>query len=69
MIKGLAADIIVTIYLLSTLLLRFYAEKGLADYAFLSLAVGVIFLVFLWALIKTKILVPDYFGLLKKKLK
>lgn len=69
MIKGLAADIIITIYLLSTLLLRFYAEGGLAEHPFMSLTAGVIFLVFLWALIKAKILVPDYFGLLKKKSK
>jgi len=68
MIKGLLADIIITIYLLGTLLLRIMAEPALEKHPFISIAVGVVLLVFIWALIKTKILVPNYFGLLKKKL-
>jgi len=67
MIKGLFADIIITIYLLGTLLLRFMVEPTLENRPFISIAVGAVLLLFLWALIKTKVLVPDYFGLLKKK--
>jgi len=69
MIKGLAADLIVTVYLLATLYLRFQAEKGLVDYPFLSIAVGVVMLLILWAFIKGNIIQPDYFGLLKKRKK
>lgn len=67
MIKGLFADIIITIYLLGTLLLRIMAEPALENHPFISIAAGLVLLLFLWALIKTKILIPNYFGLLKNK--
>jgi len=64
MIKGLLADIIITVYLLGTLLLRIMVEPALEQHPFISIAVGVVLLSFLWALIKTSVLVPNYFGLL-----
>lgn len=67
MIKGLAADIIVSIYLLVTLFFRFQAEKGLADHPIFSILGGVVLLGVLWALIKTNILAPNYFGLMGKQ--
>jgi len=67
MIKGLFADIIITIYLLGTLLLRIMAEPALEKHPFISIAAGLVLLLFLWALIKTNILKPNYFGLLKNR--
>jgi len=69
MIKGLAADLIVTVYILSTLFLRFVVEHTLVNHPFISVGVGVVLLLVLWSLIKIKFLVPNYFGLLKKRSK
>jgi|GEM_PF-1476590 len=69
MIKGLAADIIISIYLILTLFLRFIAEDGMRDKPILSIAVGLVLISVLWALIKADILAPNYFGLLDKKSK
>jgi len=67
MIKGLFADILITIYLLGTLFLRIIAEPALEAHPFISIGVGVVLLAFLWSLIKTKVLEPNYFGFFKKK--
>ena len=67
MIKGRTADLVVSLYLLVTLYMRFSVENGLLNHPVLSLALGIVMLLFLWALIKVKFLVPDYFGLLTKK--
>ena len=67
MIKGLFADVIITVYLLVTLLFRIFAEPALENHPFISIAAGAVLLLFIWALIKTNILVPSYFGLLKNK--
>lgn len=67
MIKGRTADIIVAIYLLVTLYIRFTVEDGLANHTLISLILGLLMLFFLWVLIKFKVLMPDYFGLLGKK--
>ena len=66
MIKGLIADIILVFYLLSTLYVRFLVEESLVNHPFISMGVGVVMLLFIWAIIKVKVLQPDYFGLLKK---
>ena len=66
MIKGLLADIILVLYLMGTLYVRFVAEDSLANHPFISIGVGVVMLLFIWALIKVKILKPNYFGLMKK---
>lgn len=67
MIKGLLADIIVVIYLLVTLFFRIMVEGALVDSPIISMCAGLILLLFLWSLIKTRILIPDYFGLLRPK--
>lgn len=67
MIKGAIADLIVSAYLLATLFLRFTIESTLTDRPLLSIILGVVMLVFIWALIKTKIIQPHYFGLLRSK--
>lgn len=67
MIKGLFADIFISVYLLSTLLIRFLIEPTLAQHPLLSLAFGFVLILFLLALIKVNVLAPNYFGLLQKK--
>lgn len=67
MIKGKTADILITIYLLSTLLIRIILEPALESHPILSIALGLVFILFIMALIKVNILKPNYFGLLKKK--
>jgi len=67
MIKGMLADCIVGAYLLGTLYLRFMVEESLQAHPILSLALGLVMLLLLWALIKVKFLQPNYFGLLGKK--
>lgn len=67
MIKGLKADIIISIYLLATLFIRIMAEPQLESHPLISIGAGLVLLGFLWALIKTNVLVPNYFGLNKKK--
>lgn len=67
MIKGLFADIIIAVFLLSTLLVRMMVEPALQKHPLISIGLGVVMLAFLWALIKIGVLDPNYFGLLKKK--
>lgn len=69
MIKGRKADMIVTIYLLATLWLRFSVEDRMEDHPILSILLGFIMLILLWAMIKLKWLEPNYYGLLSKKSK
>ena len=66
MIKGLIADIILVVYLMGTLYVRFVVEDTLVGHPFISMGVGVVMLLFIWALIKVKVLKPNYFGLMKK---
>lgn len=67
MIKGVLADCIVIIYLLATLFLRFMVEDSMQAHPMLSIALGVVMLLILWAIIKVRLLQPNYFGLLEKK--
>jgi hypothetical protein len=67
MIKGIKADLIVVVYLLITLAVRLNLEEGLKGHPIISISLGLLMLLFLWALIKIKVLQPDYFGLLRKK--
>ncbi len=64
-----ASDIIVTIYLLGTLLIRFFLETQLQRNFIISIMLGLFGLLFLWALVKSKILNPGWFGLLEPKRK
>ena len=62
----LASDIFVSIYLLMTLVARFLFEAQLRGNILISIAIGGLALLFLWALVKVKFLNPTYFGLLGK---
>ena len=57
-----ASDWFITIYLTITLALRFILEPQLQGFYLISLGLGAFALLFLWALIKSKMLRPSYFG-------
>lgn len=57
-----ASDWFIAVYLTITLGLRFILEPQLQGYYIISLGLGLFALLFLWALIKSKILQPTYFG-------
>lgn len=67
MIKGKIADLIMTMYVLATLYVRFLVEPSLEGHPFISVALGLVMFLILWSAIQVKFLEPDYFGLLKKK--
>lgn len=58
-----ASDFIATIYIIATLFLRLFLEPQLDGHMILSIAIGLFALLFLWALIKSKILNPTFFGM------
>lgn len=66
-INPLASDIIISIYVIITLYLRFKFENDAHVDAGLSIVMGICFVVILWALIKLKVLNPNWFGLLNSK--
>ncbi len=61
-----ASDIFVAIYLGITLLGRFLLEPQLQGRYLVSMILGAFALLFLWALTKSKIINPTFFGLWKK---
>ncbi|WP_452233169.1 hypothetical protein [Lacinutrix sp. MEBiC02595] len=66
-INPLASDIIISIYILVTLFLRFKFENKTNVSPMLSIVMGVCFVVIIWALVKLKILNPNWFGLFNSK--
>ena len=66
-LKGLPADLFISVYLFATLFVRFQLEGQLHGRYAISMFIGGFGLLFLWALIKSKFLSPNYFGLLKEK--
>ncbi len=66
-INPLASDIIISIYVIATLFLRFKFENETNVDAGLSIVMGICFLVIIWALIKLKVLNPNWFGLFNSK--
>jgi hypothetical protein len=63
-INPLASDIIVSIYVIATLYLRFKFENVADVSPMLSIVMGICFVVIIWVLIKLKVLNPNWFGLL-----
>lgn len=59
----LFSNIFVVLYIAATLLLRFYLEPQLKGNYLISVALGLFALLFLWALIKSKIIRPSLMGL------
>ncbi|AUC81733.1 hypothetical protein [Lacinutrix sp. Bg11-31] len=68
-ISPLASDIIICIYVIATLYLRFKFENNTNASPMLSIVLGICFVVIIWVLIKLKILNPNWFGLLNSKKK
>lgn len=66
-LNALTSDIFISIYVISTLFIRFKLESQTDTGAIESLVMGLCFLVLIWALIKLKFLNPNWFGLFKSK--
>ena len=66
-INPLASDIIISIYVIATLFLRFKYENITNVTPMLSIVMGICFVVIIWVLIKLQILNPNWFGLLNSK--
>ncbi len=66
-INPLASDIIITIYAVITLFVRFKYENEANVSTMNFLVMGICFIVFIWALIKLKVLNPNWFGLFNPK--
>ena len=66
-LKPLVSDIIISAYILITLFLRFKWESSAQVSPINSLFIGASFILMIWALIKLKILNPNWFGLFNKK--
>ena len=68
-INPLASDIIISIYVITTLFLRFKYENITNVSPMLSIVMGICFVVIIWVLIKLNILNPNWFGLLNSNKK
>jgi hypothetical protein len=66
-ISPLASDVIITIYVVATLYLRFKFENETPISPMLSIVMGICFVVIIWVLIKLKVLNPNWFGLFNSK--
>ena len=62
-----ASDVFVVIYIAATLFVRFILEPQLGGHILISIGIGLFALLFLWALSKSKIINPSWFGLLGDK--
>jgi hypothetical protein len=58
-----SSDVFVVIYLAASLYLRFILEPQLGGHIIISIGIGLFALLFLWALAKSKIINPTWFGL------
>lgn len=65
----LASDIIISVYIVITLFYRFQLERSADISPINSLILGGCFVMLIWALIKLKVLRPNWFGLFKAKKK
>ncbi|WP_420572129.1 hypothetical protein [Kordia sp.] len=66
-INPLASDVIITIYAVATLFVRLKYESEANVSTMNSLIMGICFVVIIWALIKLKVLNPNWFGLFNPK--
>ena len=63
----MASDIVISIYAVISLFFRFKLESEASVDVINSLVIGLAFLLVIWALIKLKVLNPNWFGLFKSK--
>lgn len=66
-LSPLVSDVFVTLYLAATLYFRFLLEPQIQGHYLVSLGLGAFALLFLWALTKSKIINPSFFGLIPAK--
>lgn len=66
-LSPLISDVFVTLYLAGTLYFRFLLEPQIQGHYLVSLGLGAFALLFLWALTKSKIINPSFFGLITAK--
>lgn len=66
-LNALTSDILISIYVIVTLFLRFKLESEFATGPLESIVMGICFVVLIWALIKLKFLNPNWFGLFNSK--
>lgn len=66
-LNALTSDIIISIYVIVSLYFRFKLESETATGTIESLVMGLCFVTILWAVIKLKILNPNWFGLFNSK--
>ena len=66
-LSPLVSDVFILIYVIATLYLRFKLENEVLLSTTASLLVGGGFVLFIWVMIKTKVLNPNWFGLFKSK--
>ena len=63
----LVSDIIISVYVVITLFYRFKLENSTNVSPLNSIFLGLSFVILIWALIKLKVLNPNWFGLFKTK--
>lgn len=67
-LKPLTSDIVITVYVVVSLYLRFkFEHNNYAVSGAYSIVIGICFVTILWALIKLKFLNPNWFGLFTTK--
>jgi hypothetical protein len=66
-LNAFTSDIFISIYFVITLYLRFKFENSKNVDPILSIVLGVSFVAIIWALIKLKILNPNWFGVFNAK--
>lgn len=64
----LTSDIIICIYAIGSLYLRFKFESQTTISPLNSIVMGICFLTIIWVFIKLKVLNPNWFGLFKSKI-
>jgi len=66
-LNAMTSDILISVYVVVTLFLRFNFENKAVVSPLESIVTGLCFVVIIWALIKLKVLNPNWFGLFKPK--
>ncbi len=66
-LNPLASDIVISVYVIVSLFLRFKFESETPLSPMNSIVMGVCFVVIIWVFIKLKVLNPNWFGLFNSK--
>ena len=66
-LNALTSDIVISVYVIVSLFLRFKFESETPISPMNSIVMGVCFVVIIWVFIKLKVLNPNWFGLFNSK--